>query len=152
VAAVEVLVVAAGLLAAGIIVQVLGRVPAVGTDVAAAAEGQGVIDDDHFLMMAGADRQLAIEDEADFRAAEFLAVGEGEEVLGGGHRHGRFPAEDAHFDVAALRQGDKEVADPIGFLAVQLGPGWKNVSGSNAQLSRWTQCLAWRMASIAASK
>ncbi len=129
VAAVEAFVVAAGLLAPGIVVQVLGGVPAIGPDVAAAAEGEGVIDDDHLLMVAGADGQLAVEDELHLGPGEDPAVDEWKEVLGRRHGHGRLPAQDAHIDLGIVRQGDEEGADAVAVGAAAARPGMEQGVG-----------------------
>ncbi len=97
--AVEVLVVAPCLFPPGVVVEMRGGVPAVRPDIAAAAEGDLVVDHDHLLVVAGAERQLAVEHEFHPRALERLAVGEGEEVLGGRDRHARIPAQDPDVDL-----------------------------------------------------
>ena len=83
-----------------------------------------VVDDDHLLVMAGAQRQLAVEHEIHPRAGEGLAVGEGEEVLGRGDRHGRIPAQDADVELRlGCGQALEEVADAVGLVARAVGPG-----------------------------
>ncbi len=123
----------AGLGPPGIVVEVRGRIPALRTDVGAAAERDGVVDDDRFLVMAGAQRQLAIERQLDLGADEGLAVLDGEPVLGGRDRQGRFPAQDAHVQVRPVRgQALQERPDPIGvrtaatLLGVEQGLGFES--------------------------
>ncbi len=91
----------AALFAAGVVVKVRLGVPAFRTDVAAAAKRQGVVDDDHLLMVAGAVGKPPIQDETNPAAGEAPAGLDREEVLGGGHRQGRLPAQDANLQFRA---------------------------------------------------
>ncbi len=116
--------------APGVVVQVLGGVPPLWADIHAAAEGEGVVDDDGLLVMAGPHRQLAVEHQLDARAGEELAVLQGEPVLGGGDRQRRLPAEEAHIHVGLfLGQRLQEHPDAVAvrsaaaFLRMEQGLG-----------------------------
>ncbi len=125
-ATVEATVVMAGFYPARIVVQMLGRVPPVRSDVAAADEGQGVVDDDRLLVMAGAERQFAVEYELDVRAREGLAVHQREEVLGGRDGHRRLPAKHSHVEIGVLGQLGQERPDAVAFRALAVRSGVEN--------------------------
>lgn len=100
----------------------LGGVPAVRTDVAAAAEGDRIIDDDDLLVVGGPQRQGPVQSKIDPRTVKEAAAAQRKEPLGGRDRKGRLPAQDADLQVRTrLGQGPQERADLLGHRALAGG-------------------------------
>ncbi len=110
---------------AAVRVEVGGGIPAVHAEIAAAAEGEAVVDHQHLLVMAGAEGHAGVEREVDPRALEPLARAVREEVLGGRDRQGRLPDQDVDVELGPLvRQAAQQIADLVGpvLLARRVGP------------------------------
>ena len=121
--AVEIAMVVAGLLAPGVVVQVLRRVPTIRSDIAAAAERQRVVDDDHLLMVRGAHRQFGVQPELHLGAPERHSVGQREEMLGRGDRQGRVPAEQPHVEAGLFGELDQDPGDAVAVRPATAGLG-----------------------------
>ena len=113
---------AAGHDPAAVGVEVGGGVPAVDPEVAAAAEGQPVVDHQHLLVMAGAEGDAGVQGEVDPRALEPSPRPVGEEMLRGADRQGGLP--DQHMDVEIGprgRQLQQQIADLVGSMLLARG-------------------------------
>jgi hypothetical protein len=95
-----------------VLLQVRGGVPAIHRDVAAAAEGDLVVDHQHFLVVAGAEGDGIVQPELHAGVAEPAAGPVGEEFLAGADRQRRVPDQHADIEVGSLaRQLDEDMAD-----------------------------------------
>ncbi len=130
-----------------ILVQVLGRVPAVEGQVGAAAEGDGVVDDHHFLVVAGAEGMGPVQHEVDAGAGEHRDVPLRIALLREGDRQGGPPAQHPHVD-ALGRQLPQDL--PQAKKGLPLGIE-SRVRLSNAQLRKWTERRALPSASLSAA-
>jgi hypothetical protein len=91
--------------------QVRRRVPTIDADVAAAAEGQLVVDHQHLLVMAGPERHRVVQPELDAAALEPLARLVREELLRGRDRQGRAPDQQTDVEFGPrVRQLDEDAS------------------------------------------
>ena len=104
---------------AGVLVEVSGRIPPIAADIAAAADGQAIVDH-HDLLMVGPKGDGVIEAKVHPRVLEPAVGAVGKEILG--HADGQIRTPDQNPDVEVRpgrRQIDQELADPVGSI---LGP------------------------------
>ncbi|MNE32287.1 hypothetical protein D3C80_1258920 [compost metagenome] len=107
-----------GLAAARIVVQMLCRVPTIRCDVAAAAEGHLVVDDDHLLMVTGAQYARLVEAELDRALPKPPLRPMRIEALGGGDQQRRLPDQQPHIQIRLFaHQHSQLMAD----LATMVG-------------------------------
>ncbi|MDQ1153814.1 hypothetical protein [Brevundimonas sp. SORGH_AS_0993] len=105
----------------------LDRVPAVGRDVPAAAKGDPVVDDDDFLMMAGADGTGRIQPELHHPLAEPPLRLVRIEALRGRDQQGRFPDQQPHVQIRLAFDQHPQLPSDLGLpvarprLGVQMG-------------------------------
>ncbi|MND81315.1 hypothetical protein D3C80_731060 [compost metagenome] len=91
-----------GLATARVVVQMVGRVPAIRGDVAPTAEGHLVVDDDDFLMVTGAQYAGLVEAELNRALPEPPLRPVRIEALGGGDQQRRLPDQQPHIQIRLL--------------------------------------------------